>query len=157
MTQTAPRPLKGRHVLAIVLLAFGTIIAVNLLLAFKAVQTFPGLEVQNSYVAGVGFNDRRNAQDALGWSMSHSYTPGEMVIRVTDATGAPVEVHDLEVLIGRVTIARDDVKPTFAFKDGAYHAEVTLGTGEWMYKLSGKAADGTSFERREDFIVRVGS
>jgi hypothetical protein len=44
------------------------IISVNLLLAFKAVSTFPGLEVKNSYVASQGFNDRKAAQEALGWT-----------------------------------------------------------------------------------------
>ena len=42
------RELTGRHVLAITLTAFGVIIAVNLMMAFKAVSTFPGLETPNS-------------------------------------------------------------------------------------------------------------
>lgn len=36
------RERTGRHVLIITLAGFGTIIAVNLLMAFMAVGTFPG-------------------------------------------------------------------------------------------------------------------
>ncbi len=46
--------------------AFAVIIAVNLVLAFKAVRTFPGLEVENSYVASQTFDAERTAQEALG-------------------------------------------------------------------------------------------
>ncbi|MDZ4134978.1 MAG: FixH family protein, partial [Paracoccaceae bacterium] len=41
--------LTGRKVLVITVSAFAVIIGVNLLLAYKAVSTFPGLEVKNSY------------------------------------------------------------------------------------------------------------
>ncbi|MCW1949884.1 MAG: FixH family protein, partial [Octadecabacter sp.] len=53
--------IKGWHVLAGFGAAFGIIIAVNLTLAYKAVQTFPGLEVKNSYVAGQVFDENRIA------------------------------------------------------------------------------------------------
>ena len=59
------RELTGRHVLAITCGAFGVIIAVNLVMAWKAVSTFPGVEVASSYAAGVGFDARRAAQVAL--------------------------------------------------------------------------------------------
>ena len=48
------RELTGGKVLAITVSAFAIIIGVNVLLAFKAVSTFPGLEVENSYVASQG-------------------------------------------------------------------------------------------------------
>ena len=67
------RELTGRHVLVITVSAFAVIIGVNLTLAYQAVATFPGLEVQNSYVAGQGFNDRKAAQEALGWTLVPSY------------------------------------------------------------------------------------
>jgi nitrogen fixation protein FixH len=61
--------LTGRHVFAITAGSFGIIIAVNLLLAWKAVSTFPGVEVASSYAAGIGFDARRAAQVALGWQV----------------------------------------------------------------------------------------
>jgi nitrogen fixation protein FixH len=53
--------ITGRHVLAITVGAFGLIIAVNVVMAWKAISTFPGLEVENSYVASQEF-DRREAR-----------------------------------------------------------------------------------------------
>ena len=58
--------LTGWHVLAIFVGAFGVIIGVNVALAWNAVATFPGLEVDNSYIASQTFDDRREAQEALG-------------------------------------------------------------------------------------------
>lgn len=68
------RELTGRHVLAITLGAFGVIIAVNLLMAFKAVSTFPGLETPNSYVASQVFDAERVAQESLGWTVTPTMT-----------------------------------------------------------------------------------
>ena len=62
------KQLTGRHVLMIFCGAFGIIIGVNLLLAWSAVSTFPGLEVKNSYVASQQFDERKAAQEALGWT-----------------------------------------------------------------------------------------
>ena len=56
--------LKGRHVLGIAVGAFGVIIAVNLVMAYQAISTFPGLEVANGYVASQTFDADRKAQDA---------------------------------------------------------------------------------------------
>ena len=56
------REITGRHVAAMFGAGFGVIIAVNVLLATKAVSTFPGLEVKNSYVASQTFDaDRARA------------------------------------------------------------------------------------------------
>mgnify|MGYP001760938923 FL=1 len=67
------RPLTGKHVLAITLVAFGVIIGVNVLMAVKAVGTFPGLEVANSYVASQDFDRERAAQAALDWTVTPDY------------------------------------------------------------------------------------
>ncbi|MGL5012584.1 MAG: FixH family protein, partial [Paracoccaceae bacterium] len=79
--------LTGRHVFAITAAAFGTIIAVNLLLAYKAVSTFPGLEVASSYTAGVGFDARRAAQVALGWDVTPTYDGQTLRVDFRDASG----------------------------------------------------------------------
>ncbi|WP_233092635.1 FixH family protein [Paracoccus sp. IB05] len=145
--------LTGGKVLFAVLSFFGIVTAVNVFMAFKAVSTFPGLEVQSSYVAGRGFDGRREAQEALGWGIEQVYEPGRMSLRITDAGGQPVEARALEALIGRVTIARDDQSPDFRWTGSGYEAAVELGSGEWMMKVQAIAQDGTPFERRLDFTV----
>ncbi|MCB6179573.1 FixH family protein [Rhodobacter sp. Har01] len=145
--------LTGRHVLAITVGAFSVIIAVNLVMAWKAVATFPGLDVPNSYVASQEFDARRRAQEALGWTMQPAYDRGRMTIAFTDATGRAVEVASLEVLIGRLTEAKDDVTPDFTYVAGQYEAEVPLAAGTWMVRVKAIAADGTLFEQRKRVTV----
>ena len=148
------REITGRQVFVGTASAFAVIIGVNVLLAVKAVSTFPGLEVDNSYVAGQGFDARKSAQEALGWVMTPSYAAGRVELAFTDRNGAPVQVHDLQVLIGRTTEAKDDVRPEFALAGEAYASEVPLGQGKWMVKVTARAADGTLFEQRSELFVR---
>lgn len=145
--------ITGRKVLIFTVGAFAVIIGVNLVMAWKAISTFPGLEAKNTYVASQEFDVRRDAQEALGWSVATAHERGMVKLVITDAAGAPVEVGTLSVLIGRPTSAQDDVRPTFAFVGGLYQAEVPLAAGQWMLKLDATAKDGTRFEQRFDLMV----
>jgi nitrogen fixation protein FixH len=146
--------ITGRHVLFITVGAFGIIIAVNMVMAWKAISTFPGLEVENSYVASQEFDIRRAAQEKLGWTVDHKYENGRVKLAINDKAGHPVEVADLDVLIGRATEARDDVRPAFTYVGGLYEADATLGKGNWIVMLKATARDGTLFEQRYDFYVK---
>lgn len=67
------REFTGRHMLLVMFGMFGTIIAVNLVMAHYAVATFGGTVVENSYVASQDYNRwlaEARAQKALGWSVS---------------------------------------------------------------------------------------
>ncbi len=69
------KTLTGWHVFVMFGFGFGTIIAVNLTLAFNAVRTFPGLEVKNAYVASQGFDADRKAQGARSVELDGQCTP----------------------------------------------------------------------------------
>jgi len=148
--------MTGRKVLVITVSAFGVIIAVNFLLAYKAVSTFPGLEVPNSYVASQTFDADRAAQVALGWSLAAEYDHGASILELvfTDAGGAPAPVGDLSVLVGRPTEAREDRYPVFVKDNGTYRAPLALNPGKWMLKVEARAPDGTRFFRRLDLYVK---
>ncbi len=146
--------LKGKHVLVITVSAFAVIIAVNLTLAFKAVSTFPGLEVKNSYVASQGFNARKAAQEALGWSLAPRYAEGRIDLAFTDRDGLPVQVEELQVLIGRTTSTADDARPEFMAMGDVYSAPLELARGKWMVKVTARAPDGTLFEQRSELFVQ---
>jgi nitrogen fixation protein FixH len=148
------RELTGRHVLAITVSAFAVIIAVNVTLAWQAVATFPGLEVQNSYVASQGFNERKAAQEALGWQLQPSYRDGRIDLAFTDRDGSPVEVMRLEVLVGRTTNAAHDAWPEFTRMGDVYSAPLSLDRGKWMVKVTAESADGTLFEQRTELFVQ---
>jgi nitrogen fixation protein FixH len=146
--------LTGRHVFFITTGAFAVIIGVNMVLAFKAISTFPGLEVDNSYVASQGFDTRKQAQEALGWQMKPAYASGRMTLSFLDRNGVSMPVTDLEVLVGRTTEAKDDVWPAFTAVGNGYEADIPLARGKWMVKVTAKAADGTLFEQRSELHVR---
>ncbi len=146
--------ITGRQVAVFTVGAFGIIIAVNLVMAWQAVSTFPGLEAPNTFVASQEFDARREAQEKLGWTVAPTHENGRVRLAITDAAGRPVEVASLQVLIGRPTSARDDVTPDFAFVGGVYEAPVELAPGQWMLKLEAVAQDGTLFEQRFDLRVK---
>ena len=153
VNETKPREITGKHVLIGFVVFFGLIIAVNLLLAFKAVKTFPGLEVKNSYVASQEFDVRRAAQEGLGWTVRAELQGRELVLSITDADG-PVEVHALSAVLGRPTHVRDDVEPVFVFNGAAYVAPMDLSDGNWNIRMVAIAEDGTEFRQRVQMLVK---
>ena len=150
------REITGKHVLVFTVSAFAVIIAVNVVMAYKAVSTFPGLEVSNSYVASQTFDADRTAQLALGWTLTPTYDPAAQELRLafTDKDGLPVVLADLTVLVGRTTEASDDTTPSFTREAGIYVAKEALGPGKWMMHVEGHAADGTLFRQRIDLFVK---
>lgn len=142
------RQFTGRHAALIFVSAFAIIIGVNLLLAFSAIKTFPGLEVKNSYVASQEFDERRAAQTALGWTVKANHAGGLLVLSITDEMGKPVEVTALDAVLGRPTHVKDDMHPAFQFDGTAYVAPVELSDGNWNIRMKALAADGTEFMQR---------
>lgn len=144
------RELTGRHVLVITLSAFGVIIAVNLLMAFLAVGSFPGLEVPNSYVASQQFDRDRHAQQSLGWQATARYEGDELVIEIRDGQGAHPILRDFSATVGRPTHKRADVTPEFQVAGGVYRAHLHLEPGAWNIHVRAVAPDGTPFRQRLD-------
>ncbi len=144
------KELTGRHVLMIALAAFGTIIAVNVLLAVYAVRSFPGLEVKNSYVASQSFDRERAAQEALGWTVLPDYDGKVLTLKLRGRDGLPVRAESLTATIGRTTHMRDDITPQFMYENGAYHVPLDLAPGQWNIHVTAVAPDGTVFRQRLD-------
>ena len=146
------KEIRGIHVFAIFALAFGVIIAVNLTLAYNAVRTFPGLEVENSYVASQTFDADRDAQEALGWEVSAT-VEGDMLALTIARDGTPIAPRIVSATFGRATNVTDDQQPAFVFDGTALVAPVQAGPGNWNLRLVAEAEDGTIFRQR--IIVRV--
>ena len=144
--------IKGWHVFAVFAGAFGIIIAVNLTLAFQAVRTFPGLEVDNSYVASQSFDEDRAAQLALGWDVSATLE-GQVLSLVVLEDGAAIAPSVEEATFGRATNVQFDETPEFTFDGNAMRAMVQGGAGNWNLRLKMRAQDGTLFQQR--IIVRA--
>lgn len=153
MTSFFRGPITGPKFFAIFASFFVVIISVNLVLAYSAVKTFPGLEVKNSYVASQTFDKDRQAQEALGWTIDARVQHGELHLRITDAGGKPVEVKSVNGTFGRATSVRDDQAPVFVFDGTMYRAPVTTAPGNWNLRFEALAQDGTLFKQRLVVIV----
>lgn len=139
--------LKGKHVAAMFVSGFAIIISVNLTLAWNAVQTFPGLEVKNSYVASQSFDADRTAQLALGWDV-RAYLRGDALVLEIAKDGAPVTPEIVSAIFSRATSVSVDQTPEFTFDGTTFTAPVDAGTGNWNLRLVARAADGTLFRQR---------
>ncbi|MFW2543335.1 FixH family protein [Primorskyibacter sp. 2E107] len=153
MAKAKERKLTGWHVLGIFGGAFGVIIAVNLALAYNAVKTFPGLEVANSYVASQTFNDRKAAQESLGWDIKATLDDGMLLLSITDEAGRPVQAGKLEAKVGRPTNVSDDLNPDFNYNGREYVAYVDLHPGNWDVWLKAVSLDGIPFEQRLEMTI----
>lgn len=148
------RQFTGKHALMVFVGAFGVIISVNIFLAYSAVKTFPGLEVKNGYIASQQFNHRLQEQQALGWDAWAEAKDGLLILHITDAQGAPVEVAELETVVGRATHMREDFSPEFTFDGVTYSTPAELGKGNWNVRVVAYNAEGAEFSRRIPLHVK---
>jgi len=139
--------INGYHVLGGFVLGFGVIIGVNVYMAYEAVHTFPGLEVENSYVASQEFDKQRAAQEALGWTVSAVRVGDEVKLSIRHE-GKPVQPVIEEALLSRATTTAQDHSPTFAFDGQDFVAHVDVPPGNWDLRVKLKAADGTEYHKR---------
>lgn len=151
------RELTGWHVLAIFGGGFAVIITVNLILAYNAVQTFPGIVTKNSYVASQSFERDRDAQDALGWDVRATLQNGTLLLAISDDAGRPLQPKIIKATLGRATNVAQDVEPEFIWAGDALVATVDVPAGYWTLWLEMKADDGTAFRRRLELNTRDGS
>jgi nitrogen fixation protein FixH len=141
-------PITGPKFFAIFASFFLVIISVNLVLAYQAVSTFPGLEVANSYVASQHFDNDRAAQRELGWTADARLQGGELLLSMNDAAGHPAPVATIDGIFGRPTTVRDDQIPAFAFDGTLWRAKVDADSGQWNLRLVASSNDGTAFRQR---------
>lgn len=160
MTDSTPqtRTLTGWHVFGMFSGCFGIIIGVNLFMAFKAVSTFPGLEVSSSYADSQTFDVRRHAQEALGWEASVSTTNptsgATLTLTLVDATGRPVYPAELDALLTRPTTRADDQLLVLTRgPNGTLTAPVDLDVGRWRLRLTGTSRGGTDYRHNITFTA----
>lgn len=156
MSEDKPvKKLTGRKVFWMFFAAFGVIFSVNMLLLFKAVDTFPGLEVKNSYVASQTFDDMAQAQMSLGWEPAAAYENGRVDVSLTGADGVAVFPDNFAVRIGRPTHGRDDHMPELTKTDDGYWFPIDLEDGKWFVYLNAISRSGTPFKTRLEFVVNT--
>lgn len=151
---TEQKPWTGKKVAMIFFAPFIVIIGVNIALAVNAVSSFPGLEVENSYIASQDFDRLRIAQEKLGWSVIPSYSDGVLTVILADKAGAPVTPREFSVMVGRTTVRDHDQNPQMTFDGHAYVAPLALERGKWELRIKAVAEDGTEFKQRLTMNIR---
>lgn len=136
----------GWHMLAIMVVFFGIVIAVNLTMAVMARRSWTGTVVENTYVASQQFNARAaegRAQAALGWQSDLTIAGGVVTYRLTDADGAPVAAADEARAYFRHpaydSADRQAVLPRQP--DGSFSAAVDLPDGQWIVEIDIEVPD----------------
>ena len=143
------RRFTGWHMLAVMLGMFGTIIAVNFVMATFAVRTFGGTVVDNSYVASQEFNRwlaQARTQDGLGWSITVD----------EDGRHRPViAVHSSRGLLAGAVVSavathplgRTPSRPVdfVVAADGRYVATQPLPAGRWLLRVEVRQGGRSAF------------
>ena len=152
MSTIEQKPFTGRKMLVLMVSFFAVIISVNVYMAYSAVSTFPGLEVENSYVASQQFNVRAKAQRALEWEVTLTREGDELVLDLRDPEGE-VTPASISAVIGRPTFAGDDITLDFRLVGDTYRADAELAPGPWRLFLDAVAQDGTLYKKRIHLVV----
>jgi len=141
--------LTGWHVLAVFVLFFGVVFAVNGVMTYVALTTFSGIETPNAYQEGRDYNETlaaAAAQKALGWSITldERFEPagngaGVVVsILAEDAAGLPLAGYPGSVTFWRPVVQGDDVvAPLTETAPGRYEARADLpARGHWEMRVA---------------------
>jgi nitrogen fixation protein FixH len=151
-------PLTGWHMLAVVLAFFGVIIAVNVVMAFAATTTFPGLVVENSYVSSQHYNELLAAareQDAAGWRDELAAENGILRFSLATAAGTPARGFIVTAHTGRPSTTREDRALAFVSTgSGRYDATEPLRSGLWEVDIEARRGEEVVFRRTHEIFVQ---
>ncbi|MFV0624863.1 FixH family protein [Sphingomonas sp. ac-8] len=156
---TAPRPARPRrftgwHMLAIMVAMFGTIIAVNLVMARFAVGTFGGTVVDNSYVASQKFNGwlaKARSQEALGWKLDVTVDDSRIVRIVTASPTGPLYGAAIEAVATHPLGREPERRLHFvAVGGGAFASQQPLPEGRWLLRID--VREGRDTARFDDQV-----
>lgn len=143
--QTGNRPMKGWHALMWFLGFFGFMFLVNGLFLWTAIKTFPGEDVDKSYLAGVDYNQelaRRAAQETKGWQAEIGSTRTEaaevLTVRLMTRDGLALPAFETHALLRHP--ANRNLDQTLALTangGGEYLAHVEgLAPGTWTVEIT---------------------
>ncbi|MBP2238907.1 nitrogen fixation protein FixH [Sinorhizobium kostiense] len=153
-----PPRFTGWHLLAVMGLFFGTIISVNLLMAWNASRSWSGLVVENAFVASQQFNGRVAESRAFAASgikgeltselatiryvLTRKGEPERAVDQVIAVLKRPVEAHE-DV---RIELVRDG--------EGVFVSTQVLKPGQWIADMTSKAGGALVYRQAIRFIVQ---
>lgn len=154
------RELKGWHVLMWMLGFFGLMFVVNGVFLYQALVSFPGEDVEKSYLQGLNYNETlaaRAAQAELGWHAQIGVVQGDLVVAIYDASDVPVSGLEFSGVVHRQYTTREDKEISFdPVGDGVYAASIEgVGQGLWGVDVSArrKGEGAVIFEATQTLIL----
>ena len=132
----------GWHMLGVMVLFFGTIITVNLVMAWNATHSWSGLVVQNTYVASQEFNgwlDQAERQRALGWTATVARDEdNRLAIQLDNAPQYTVVTAEARHPLGQAP----NRHLTFSPKgDGRFLSQQALPAGRWIVRITAQSGE----------------
>ena len=154
-----PRKITGRMVLIGMIAFFGVVSAVNGVFIYFALDTWPGLAVENSYERGLNYNEVLNQarrQSQFGWTTSLRAVPEGITFELTDRDKRPVSYADVAVKLSRPASARFDQEFVLTETSaGTYSVKaVNLEQGRWLADVLVRVPNGQTYRTRHDLAVR---
>ncbi|KAA0971801.1 FixH family protein [Aureimonas fodinaquatilis] len=146
----------GWHMLAVVVAFFGTIISVNVFMAYSAISTFPGLNAKNSYVASQNYNrllDDAAAQEAQGWQARLTAPDGVLLLELRERSGALLSGFEVSALVGRPAGASQDKLLDFAATAKGFSAMEALPRGRWLVSIEAHDNDELLWRSTRSIVV----
>lgn len=129
----------GRHMLVIMLAFFGTIISVNVLMAYLAGSSWSGMLSKNTYVASQDFN--KNAARAREWASEGfkgdlTVDDGMLRYRLSGPAGILADVDRVQAIFHRPVGDKQDFKIDLMRVEHEYAAPHALAAGPWIVDLA---------------------
>ena len=156
--------LKGWHVLLMMLAFFGVMFTVNGIFLYSAITSFPGEDVEKSYLQGLSYNDTleaRREQAELGWTIRAGLLDGavpRLRVEVADAAGEALSMLEVRARLRRQATTLEDTDITLApaGERGVYEVALTgLSKGQWEIDITARSADGdTEVEAVKTVVLR---
>ena len=161
----AGKPLKGRHVLYWLGGFFGLMFIANGIFLYVATTTFPGEDVEKSYLQGLDYNrtlEARAAQADLGWTLEAGFLEGRepgkvpqvLVLDVRDRDGATVSGLNVRAEFRRKATTADDMTVQLASVEAGTYAspELSLCEGLWEVRILAEGPQGQRVTARKDLV-----
>ena len=131
------REFTGKHMIAVLVVGFGIVFAVNFTMAGLAIERFSGTVVDNSYVASQNFNDwldEAERQKQLGWEVDVQRDSDGRLVAATKGvpSGARVLAEVRRPVGERETL-------DLALEDngeGRFVSDKALPSGRWIARLT---------------------
>ena len=156
MNAIRERGFTGWHMLGIMVAFFGTIISVNVLMAYHAGASWSGMLSKNTYVASQDFN--RNAARAREWAregLKGAFAIEEDMLRYRLEGPAEIlsRVDVVEATFHRPVGDKQDSSITLTRRGQGFAAPHALPAGPWIVGLAAMGDGELIFHQAERIVV----